>query len=100
MRVIKKLLGANPSAMVSPIPDLCVRDRTITISKTKVLHIFKDRRPIAIQWLEENLPRLVLMDPHQIKKLILWFYTEMPDNGYLEFDFGPRQLYFCSIEKK
>ena len=100
MKVVKKLLGANPSARISHIPDLCVRDRTITVSKTHVLTMFKDRRPIAIQWMEENLPRLVLMEAHQIKKLIVWFYTEMPDNGYLEFDFGPRQLYFCSIEKK
>jgi hypothetical protein len=100
MELKKTLIGANPSAMISHIPDLCVRDRTITVSKTKVLHIFRDRRPMAIEWIEENLPRLILLDKPQMDKLLQWFWTEMPDNGFLEFDFGPRVLYFCSLEKK
>lgn len=100
MEVKKTVLGSYPNAHITSIPDLCVRDRTITVNKMHILHIFKDRRPFAIQWIEDNLPRLVIMDDHQKKKLLHWFWTEMPDNGFLEFDFGKNTLYFCSLEKK
>jgi len=98
MELKRTCIGANPSARITPIPDVCVRDRTITLNKMKVLHIFRDRRKVALEWIEDNLPRLILMDTHQIDKLKKWFWLEMPENGFLEFDFGKKTLSLCLLE--
>ena len=99
MELKRYLLGSNPSAQITPLPDICVRERTITLNKMKVLHIFRDRRKVAMDWIDENLPRLVVMDSHQIEKLKKWFWLEMPDNEWLEFDFGKKTLCLCVLEK-
>ena len=99
MEVKRYLLGGNPSAQITHLPDSCVRERTITLNKMKVLHIFRDRRAEAIAWIEDNLPRLAIMDKHQMDKFKKWFWLEMPDNGFLEFDFGKKTLCLCVLEK-
>lgn len=93
-------LGANPSAQISHIPELCVKDRTITLNKLKILQIFRDRRPTAQRWIDENLPRLMIMDAVKMEKFRMWFWDEMPDNAWLEFDFGKKTLSLCVLEKK
>ena len=100
MEVQRKILGGNPAAQIHPIPDMCVQTRTITLSKLKILHIFRDRRPTAMAWINDTLPRLMIMDKPAMDKFIHWFWVEMPDNGYLEFDFGKKTLSFCLLQKK
>lgn len=96
----KVVLGGNPSAQIRPIPDMCVKDRTITLNKMKVLNIFKDRRPTAQAWINDAIPRLIIMDDHKKQKLVTWFWEEMPNNSWLEFDFGTKLLSLCVLEKK
>lgn len=100
MEVERKILGGNPAALIHPIPDMCAQTRTITLNKLKVLHIFRDRRTTAMDYINDTLPRLIIMDKPQIEKLKRWFWLEMPDNGYLEFDFGKKTLSFCLLKKK
>jgi hypothetical protein len=100
MEVKKVILGANPTALIDPIPDSCVRDRTITLNKLKELRIFPDRRPTARKWISENIPRLLIMDDVKKEKFVIWFFEEMPSNGWLEFDFGKKTLHLCTLEKK
>lgn len=96
----KVVLGGNPSAQIRPIPDMCVQDRTITLNKMAVLNIFKDRRPTAQAWINDAIPRLIIMDDHKKQKLVTWFWEEMPNNSWLEFDFGTKLLSLCILEKK
>lgn len=98
MEVKRTLINANPNARISPIPDQCQRERTITLNKIYILQIFKDKRPSGVAWINENLPRLILSDTPQ--KFIDWFWNELPTNGWLEFDFGRKTLTLCVLEKK
>ena len=100
MEVKKVILGANPLALIDKIPDECVTSRTITLNKLKVLQIFKDRRPNAITWIEANIPRLIILDPAKKQKLVNWFWSEMPNDSWLEFDFGTKVLSLCILKKK
>lgn len=97
MEVKRTLIGNHPHPLIDPIPDMCVRDRTITLNKLKELRIFADRRPTARKWIDENIPRIFFGDS---KKLVSWFWNELPANGWLEFDFGSKILYLCTLEKK
>lgn len=98
MEVQQILIGSNPDAKISYIPDMCTKERTITLNKMKQLHIFKDKRPTAQAWINENLPRLLITDTPD--KFVNWFWHEMPDNGFLEFDFGKKTLHLCILQKK
>jgi hypothetical protein len=97
MEVRRTLIGNHPTPLIEPIPDSCVRDRTITLNKLKILQIFPDRRPTAQAWINDNIPRIFFGDS---EKLVKWFWTEMPSNGWLEFDFGKKTLHLCTLEKK
>lgn len=99
MEVRRIVLGANPSARITHLPDQCVSDRTITLNKLGVLQIFRDKRLTARTWIKDNLPRLAIMEPDKMEKLHDWFWNEMPDNGWLEFDFGRKTLVLCLLEK-
>lgn len=100
MEVKRSILGGHPSAQITHIPDMCIQSRTIVVNKMKVLTIFKDRRPTAVKWIDENIPRLLLMDDVKVRRFLAWFWNEMPDNGWLEFDFGKKTLSLCILEKK
>ena len=100
MELKRIVLGGNPSALISHIPDICVKERTITLNKLKILQIFRDKRPTARAWIDENLPRLMIMDSHRMDMFKVWFWDQMPDNGWLEFDFGNKTLSLCLLEKK
>lgn len=100
MEVKKVILGANPTAQIHRIPDMCERDRTITVNKCKVLQIFKDQRPTAQAWINDAIPRLILMEETKKQKLVDWFWTEMPNDSWLEFDFGTKVLSLCILKKK
>jgi hypothetical protein len=98
MEVKRTVIGSNPHARISPIPDQSQRERTITLNKLQILQIFPDRRPTAMAWINENLPRLIITDLPQ--KFIHWFWNELPANGWLEYDFGKKTLSVCVLEKK
>lgn len=98
MEVKKTLIGNHPNPLIHPIPDMCVRDRTITLNKLKVLQIFPDKRPTAQAWINDTIPRIYF--GNNPDKLINFFWCEMPSNGWLEFDFGSKILYLCTLEKK
>lgn len=98
MEVKKTLIGNHPNPFMKDIPDICVRDRTITLNKLKELRIFPDRRPSARAWINDVIPRIYF--GNNPDKLINFFWNEMPSNGWLEFDFGTKTLYLCTLEKK
>lgn len=98
MEVQRTLIGSHPGARISPIPDMCMRERTITLNKLHILQIFKDKRPTASTWINQNLPCLLITD--QPQKFVEWFWTQMPDNAWLEFDFGRKVLTLCVLKKK
>lgn len=100
MEVQRTILGGNPSAQISHIPDSCERSRTITLNKLLILQIFKDKTPSGRQWIDENLPRLMIMDEVKMEKFRVWFWDQMPDSGWLEFNFGNKTLSLCVLQKK
>ena len=100
MNVNRIILCATPNASVYPIPDICTQDRTITLNKLGILQIFKNKKPTAQAWIHTNLPRLLLFDPHQKERFMNWFWNELPENGWLEFDFGRHTHSLCLLEKK
>ena len=100
MELKRHILNANPAAkLLSPIPDSCRSERTLSINAMKVLSIFRDKRPTAQAWINKNLPALLLMEPHQKEEFLRWFWDKMPENGWLEFDFGTHTLSLCVLEK-
>jgi hypothetical protein len=90
-------IGVYPSPKFARMPQQCVEARTITLNKMKVLSCYKDRRPFAVEYMRHLLIHLGAPQPD---KLLKWFYEEMPDNGYLEMDYGTRTLSLCLLEKK
>ena len=98
MEVKRILLGANPSVARIRIPDMCERDKTIIRNPLGGLSIFRDTRPTAQHWINEVLPQLALGVSGDT--LLNWFWTEMPENGWMEFDHGRHTLSFCQLEKK
>jgi len=78
-------------------PKECVDAKTITLNELKVLTIFKDRRLMAVSYLD-TLFKVMGVPNHEA--LVRWFYEEMPDNGYLEMDYPRGRLCFCILEKK
>jgi hypothetical protein len=90
-------IGVYPSAKFVMMPRECVDDRTIVLNKTKVLSMMKDRRLLAVQYMSNIFAAIGIA---QSDKLVKWFYEEMPDNGYLEMDYGSRTLSLCLVEKK
>ena len=97
MQVKKGFLGTNPNAARIPIPQACIDSKSIYLSATDVLYLFKDTRMIARMYIEDILPQLCLQAPKD--KLIEAFW-KMPDNGYMEFDYTTKVLSYCSFEKK
>lgn len=97
MNVKRGFLGTNPNAPHIPIPQPCVDSKSIYLSATDVLYLFKDTRTIAKMYIEEILPQLCLQAPKE--KLIEAFY-KMPDNGWFEFDYATKVLSYCFLEKK
>lgn len=98
MEVKRVILGSNPGLQtIQTIPDMCVRDKTITVNPFRVITIFQDRRPTAKAWIDEVLPTLVIsLSADKIRKA----FWEMPSNGWMEFDMARKTLSFCYLEKK
>jgi hypothetical protein len=90
-------IGVYLSAKFVRIPHQCVDARTITLNKMNVLSCYKDRRPFAVEYMSHLFPALGVPQPD---KLLKWFYEEMPDNSFLEMDYGTRTLSLCLVEKK
>ena len=98
MECKRVLLGSNPGLKaIFKIPDMCEREKTITMNEMKILTIFKDRRPTAKKWIDELLPHLVLGISADKIRQAFW---DMPQNGWMEFDAGRKTLSFCYLEKK
>lgn len=97
MRLVKRKLGLCSSPSFVVIPPQCLKDKTIVMNAMKVLSCFKDTRPFAVDYMRVFLS---LLGIPQSDKLVKWFYEEMPDNGYLEMDYGTNVLSYCSVEKK
>lgn len=98
MEVKRVLLGSNPGLIrIRQIPDMCVRDKTITLNEMKLLTIFQDTRPSARQWIDETLPQLVLGISADKMRQVFW---DMPQGGWMEFDVARKTLSFCYLEKK
>ena len=97
MRLVKRKLGVCSSPSFVVIPQQCVDDKTIVMNPMNVLSCFKDRRSFAVDYMRVFLAHLGIP---QSDKLVKWFYEEMPDNGYLEMDYGTNILSYCSVEKK
>lgn len=96
MRVKRGFLGTNPNAPRIPIPRACVDSRTIYINELDCLCLFKDTRQVARDYLEMVLPQLAIQLPKD--KLIEAFW-KMPDNAWMEFDYGRKVLSICFLEK-
>lgn len=90
-------IGKYPNPMYGSIPEACLRDKTIYINNMHQLWLTKDRRPEAVDYINNIIPRLGC--PFY-QKLLSWFWNEMPDNGFLEFDYSTKVLCFCQIQKK
>ncbi len=90
-------IGVYPSAKFVMMPKECVDDRTIVMNKMKVLSMMKDRRLLAVQYMTHIFPAIGIV---QSDKMVKWFYEEMPDNAFLEMDYGTRTLSLCLVEKK
>lgn len=91
------VIGKYPNPMYGVIPEQCLRDKTITLNQLTQLCITRDRRPEAIEFINGLIPRLGVPFARQ---LLEWFWNEMPDNGFLQFDYATKILCFCLIEKK
>lgn len=96
MRVKRGFLGTNPNAPRLPIPRACLLSQTIYINELDCLCLFKDTREYAKTYIEEILPQLAIQIPKD--KLIEGFW-KMPENAWMEFDYGRKVLYICFLEK-
>jgi hypothetical protein len=98
MECKRVILGSNPGlTAILKIPDICERDKTITLNEMKILTIFKDTRPSARAWIDEMLPHFVLGISADKIRQVFW---DMPSSGWMEFDGGRKTLSFCYLEKK
>ena len=95
MKVKRTLIGSHPKPMKKPIPDAIVKRKTITLNVLGVLTIFPDKSPDARAYIEEVLPTLMIGE----KDLILQSFWNLATNAWLEFDYGKKTLYLCSLEK-
>ena len=86
-----------PKPMWCAIPETCLKEKTITLNLMTQLHLFKDRRPEAVEYINGFLTHLGYPNA---EKLVSWFWNEMPDNGFLQFDYATKILCFCLIDKK
>jgi hypothetical protein len=98
MKLLRKEIGVFPDAryrFLEP-PRVCVDDKTIFLNEVKVLTMFKDRRLMAVAYMKAILDA---MGVPRADKLVEWFYTEMPDYGFLEMEYPTGRLSFCCVEK-
>lgn len=97
MEVKRGFLGTNPNAPRLPIPQPCIDSKSIYLSATDVLYLFKDTRLVSKMYIEEILPQLAIQLP---KDKLLEAFWKMPDNGWMEFDYTRKVLSYCFLEKK
>ena len=96
MRVKRGFLATSPNAPRIPIPRACLDSRTIYINELDVLCLFKDTREVARAYIETILPLLALQIP---KDSLIATFWKMPDNAWMEFDYGRKVLSICFLEK-
>ena len=96
MKVKRGFLGTSPNAPRVPIPKACLDSRTIYVNDLDTLLLFQDTRDVARQYIEAVLPLLALQIPKD--KLLEGFWS-MPDNAWMEFDYGRKVLNICFLEK-
>lgn len=96
MEIRRDVLGTNPAFQMKPIPDVCVRAKTITKNPLGIISIFRDRRPEAVQWIESVVPTMWIGRKEEILA-VFWHST---DDSWFEFDTGKKTLSICWIAKK
>lgn len=96
MNVRRGFLGTSPNGPRIPIPRVCLDSRTIYVNELDCLCMFKDTREVAKNYLEMILPLLAIQIP---KDKLLEGFWKMPENAWMEFDYGRKVLSICFLEK-
>ena len=96
MKIKRGFLATSPNAPRIPIPRACVDSRTLYINELDTLCLFKDKRQVAQDYINQILPLLALQIPKD--KLLEGFWS-MPENAWMEFDYGRKVLSICFLEK-
>ena len=95
METHRWVLGGNPSFVMKKIPEQCVKEKTITLNALGILTMFRDRTPMAVEWIEEMFPTMWIGPREQLIS-VFW---NTPENTWFEFDTGRKTLFLCSLEK-
>lgn len=96
MEVTRSFVSTCPNPPNLRIPKICYDARTIYVNQMDILHLCKDRREVARQFLEALLP---LLAPLLHKDALLTAFWKTPDNSWFEFDYTTKVLSYCFLEK-
>lgn len=85
-------------ATIPAIPETCRQSKTIFENITGQIIIHPDRRPASLQWMNEVIPKIFMVNKSDEWK-INWAYN-IPQGSWLEFDKKTKILSLCSLKKK